>query len=132
MAPFIQQVPADEGFASQNPTAIDAALCGRVASLARVPVPAVGFQLGGLAAATVLHGATSRRREDGKGRGAGFGCSPKEGIAAPTRKIRSLNGDNERRGQWFMVDELGAGCGESGPQEGGAQRSSEEEEEVAG
>lgn len=93
------QVP--KGFSSQ-PETIDAALCRRVATISRVPVPAVSFQLGGLVAAIVLDCVGSHR------------------FVNLAKKDRTLFEDEEcrRKGvaeQWLFVDELDSGLRESGP-----------------
>lgn len=94
------QVP--KGISSQ-PESVDAVLCRRVARISRVSVPAVSFQLAGLAAAAVLH--FLRTPNSARlARGGTATAKQEEGF----RRKGAVN-------QWMFVDELDSGLSGSSP-----------------
>eukprot|EP00903_Cladosiphon_okamuranus_P010786 g10192.t1 len=95
-----KQVP--KGFSSQ-PESVDTALCHRVASISRVSVPAVSFQLAGLAATVVSH-------------------YLREHHSVRLAQGRTLKTNEEERisrkgavNQWMFVDELDSGLSGTDP-----------------
>lgn len=95
----LPQVP--KGFSSQ-PESIDATLCRRVTKISRVSVPAVHFQLGGLAAAAAL----------GYVRAYHTAHLP-EGTTVAIDKEKCRPKDMST--QWTFVDELDSAMCESDP-----------------
>lgn len=91
------QVP--KGFASETEL-LDKPMSLRVAALARFSVPAIVFQLGGLAASEVHHWVNSKRRRDS----CDNACWTHEDP-----NFRSCR-QNENNGQWLIVDELNTAC----------------------
>lgn len=111
------QVP--KGFSSQ-PESVDAALCRRVATISRVSVPAVSFQLAGLAAAAVSHylraHVSVRLAQGGRA------------IASKEERLSRKGAVN----QWMFVDELDSGLSRSGPRGNSAPISERHETRRAG
>lgn len=112
------QVP--KGLSSQ-PRSVDAALCRRVATISRVSVPAVGFQLAGLAAAAVLHYL----------RGHDLVHLSHGGEAMYNEEDRSSR-EKEAVNQWAFVDELDAGVAGSSPEGHAGPTSGWGEERIEG
>lgn len=83
-------------FASQ-PETVDAPLCRRVAALSRLCVPAVSFQLGGIAASAALDCVRVYDREDN---------SSVDVFPGQRASLKEAPACGEQAGRWFVVDEI--------------------------
>ena len=118
IAQYCVQVP--KGL-SWQPESVDAALCHRVAGISRVSVPAVSFQLAGLATAAVWQYLRTQRSARLAQGGTGAKANGDEGFG--------------RKGvvcQWKFVDELDSGLGGSSPGRGAGPISDRGEKRIEG